>query len=307
MNTYSNSTISPDFSDAARIWAAMWQKYSGQRIDGALAIDPTAISYLLRVTGPATLPDASLVGATEVVSLTQQTIYRTHPDKAARKAYLLDIARAISVRLLSVRGSTGLVRAVVRATDERRLVAWSADPAVQQRLVAASVSGTLEAGTGYFAGFSTVNATGGKLDYYLTRSMSYSRQGCGAGSTSTSTFTLANEVLAGPLPTYVTLRLDAPRYPTRPGDNKVLVSYYGTPGSQIGSVTVDGRPVVVVPAAEHGLTVLTVPVELARGSRHSVPVPATDPARSNDTRILRQPAVHPVSVTTRLPDCASGS
>jgi hypothetical protein len=303
VNTYANSTISPDFSDAARIWAAMWHKHSGQRIDGALAIDPTAISYLLRVTGPATLADGSRVSAAEVVSLTQETLYRTHPDKAARKAYLLDIARAISVRLLSVHGSAGLVRAVTQATGERRLVAWSADPALQQQLVAASVSGTLEPGAGYFAGFSTVNATGGKLDYYLTRSMSYARDGCGAGSTSTSTFTLANQAPAGPLPSYVTLRLDAPRHPTRPGDNKVLLSYYGTPGSRIGSVTVDGRPVVVAPATERGLTVLTLPLELARGSKHTVTVTATEPARANQTRILRQPAVNPVTVTTRLPDC----
>ncbi|HEX8094470.1 DUF4012 domain-containing protein [Jatrophihabitans sp.] len=303
VNTYSNSTISPDFSDAARIWAAMWQKYSGQRIDGALAVDPTAISYLLRVTGAATLADGSTVTGAEVVSLTQQTMYRTHPDKAARKAYLLDIARAISVRLLSARGSAGLVRAAAQAAGERRIVAWSADPAVQQRLVAATVSGTLDAGTGYLAGFSTVNATGGKLDYYLSRGMSYSRQGCGAGSTSTSTFTLTNQVPAGPLPSYVTLRLDAPRYRTRPGDNKVLLSYYGTPGSRIDTVTVDGRPAVVMPASEHGLTVLTLPLELARGSRHSVTVTATEPARENRTEILRQPAVNPLSVTTRLPDC----
>ena len=302
-NTYANSTIGPDFSDAARIWAAMWHKHSGQPIDGALAIDPTAISYLLRVTGPATLTDGSAVTGAEVVSLTQQEIYRTHPDKAARKAYLLDIARAISDRLLSVRGSTELVRAAARAAAERRIVVWSADPAVQRRLADAEVAGTLDAGTGYLAGFSTVNATGGKLDYYLTRSMSYTRQGCGAGSTSTSTFILANEVPDGPLPAYVTLRLDAPRHPTRPGDNKVLLSYYGTPGSRIESVTVDGRAVMVVPSSEHGLTVLTLPLELERGSRHAVTVTATEPARSNQTRILRQPAVNPVSVTTRLPAC----
>jgi len=305
VNTYANSTISPDFTDAARIWAAMWHKHTGQRIDGALAVDPTAISYLLRVTGPATLADGSTVTAADVVSLTQQTMYRTHPDKAARKAYLLDIARAISVRMLSARGSIGLVTAAVQAAGERRIVAWSADPALQRQLVAAAVSGTLEPGTGYFAGFSTVNATGGKLDYYLTRAMSYSRQGCGAGSTSTSTFTLANSAPAGPLPSYVTLRLDAPRYPTRPGDNKVLLSYYATPGARILSVAVDGRPTVVAPAAERGLTVLTVPLELARGSTHSVTVTAAEPARDNRTTILRQPAVNPVSVTTRLPDCGS--
>jgi hypothetical protein len=245
------------------------------------------------------------VAASEVVSLTQQQLYRTHPDKAARKAYLLDIARAISVRLLSVRGSTDLVRAAAQAVGERRLLAWSAEPALQQRLAAEPIAGALDAGAGYFAGFTTVNATGGKLDYYLTRAMSYSRQGCGAGSVSTSTFTLANEVPPGPLPAYVTLRLDSPGYRTRPGDNKVLLNYYGTPGSRIDSVTVDGRRAVVMPATERGLTVLTLPLELARGAKHSVTVTAVEPARSGETRILRQPAVRPVTVTTRLPDCGA--
>ncbi|HST46805.1 DUF4012 domain-containing protein [Jatrophihabitans sp.] len=307
MNTFANSTISPDFSEAARIWAAMWQAATGQRIDGALAIDPTAISYLLKVTGPAPLADGSSVTGDEVVSLTQQTLYRTHPDKAARKAYLIQIARAVSARLLSARGSVELVRAATRAAGEHRLLVWSADDDVQQRLAASPVSGVLRAGPGYLAGFGTVNATGGKLDYYLTRSMTYSRQGCGAGSTSTSTFTLANEVPAGPLPGYVTLRLDAPGYRTRPGDNKVLVSYYGTPGSQIATVTLDGRPVVTMPSSEHGLVVLTLPVELARGARHTVTVTAIEPARAARTEILRQPAVHPVSVTTQLPGCDAGA
>ena len=49
---YADSNVSPNFPYAARIWVAMWQKYSGQRLDGALAIDPTALSYLLRRNRP---------------------------------------------------------------------------------------------------------------------------------------------------------------------------------------------------------------------------------------------------------------
>jgi Protein of unknown function (DUF4012) len=303
VNSYPNSTISPEFSDAARIWAAMWLKHSGQRIDGAIAIDPTAISYLLRVTGGTAMADGTVVDADSVVSLTQQTLYRTHPDKAARKAYQLRIADAISGRLLSARGSAGLVRAAARAAGERRIMLWSADPAIEQRLATKAVSGSLQSGPGYVAGFSTVNATGGKLDYYLSRAMSYSRRGCGAGSTSTSTFTLANQVPAGPLPDYVTLRLDRPSYPTRAGDDKVLLSYYGTPGSRIDSVTLDGRPVIAMPTSERGLSVVTLPLELARRSQHTVTVTATEPARANQTQIIRQPAVNPVVVSIQLPDC----
>jgi hypothetical protein len=55
--TYSQGNLSPHFPYAAQIWASMWKSYSGQRVDGVIAIDPTALGYLLAVTGPATLPD----------------------------------------------------------------------------------------------------------------------------------------------------------------------------------------------------------------------------------------------------------
>lgn len=302
-DSYPNSTISPDFTDAARIWAAMWQKYSGQHIDGAAAIDPTAIAYLLKVTGPATLSGGGTVDASNVVALTQKTLYRTHPDTAARKAYLLQIADAISVRLLSAQGNTALIRAAAHAASERRIVLWSADPSVQKTLARTAISGTLDARDGYFAGFATVNATGGKLDYYLKRTMSYTRTGCTAGSISTSTFTLTNAVPAGDLPSYVTIRADNPTYPVRPGDNKVLLSYYGTPGSRVTGVTVDGKKTLVAQTGEDSLAVFTLPLELARGSSHTVTVSAVEPARAGSTTIMRQPSVSMLTLTKKLPPC----
>jgi len=35
-----NGNLSPHFPHAAQIWASMWQKYSGQRVDGVIAVDP---------------------------------------------------------------------------------------------------------------------------------------------------------------------------------------------------------------------------------------------------------------------------
>ncbi len=43
---YINSDVSPDFTDAAQIWASMWEQQSGEKVDGAIALDPTALSYL---------------------------------------------------------------------------------------------------------------------------------------------------------------------------------------------------------------------------------------------------------------------
>jgi hypothetical protein len=298
-NHYENSTISPDFRDAAQIWSAMWQKYSGQRVDGAIAIDPTAISYLLKVTGPAALPDGTSVSAENVVALTQQTLYVTHPNTAERKTYLLQIATAISNKLLQAPGSASLISAATKAAAQRRIVVWSADPKVENTLRETSLSGTLEPGDAPFAGFTTTNAAGGKLDYYLERQMSYVRSGCGTYSSTTSTFTVTNAVPVGELlPIYVTPRQDKPPYPTKPGDNKILVSYYATPGSEINSVTVDGVKTIVVTQTEKGLTVFTLPLELPRGTTHTIDVTLTEPPRTGPVQILRQPSVDPIKVTT---------
>jgi uncharacterized protein DUF4012 len=302
-NTYPNSTISPDFTDAARIWAAMWQRYSGEPIDGAIAVDPTAISYLLTVTGPAIMPGGERVTGDNVVAMSQQTLYDRFPNTAERKSFLVNMAAAIAHRLVAVPGSPELIRASLRAAEQRRLLVWSADPAIEQQLRSTSFGGTLNAGLRPFAGFTTVNATGGKLDYYLKRSMSYQRVTCGNEVTSTATFTLVNAVDPGPLPAYVTLRSDKPRYRTAPGDNKVLVSYYGTPGSAISSVTVDGRLTIVAPGVEKGLTVFTLPIELKRGSQHSITVTAKEPPRAGSVQILRQPAVSPLVVAVQEQNC----
>ena len=80
---YLNSDVDPDFSYAAQIWAAMWQKKSGQHVDGAISLDPTALSYLLAVTGPAKMADGTQVSASNVVALTQSTVYAKFTDEDA--------------------------------------------------------------------------------------------------------------------------------------------------------------------------------------------------------------------------------
>jgi Protein of unknown function (DUF4012) len=49
--------LSPDFPTAARLMQAMYQKRKGVRVDGVMATDPVALSYLLRVTGAVTMPE----------------------------------------------------------------------------------------------------------------------------------------------------------------------------------------------------------------------------------------------------------
>ncbi len=97
---YINSDVSPNFADAAKIWASMWQQKSGEHIDGAIALDPTALGYLLAVTGPATTSSGLQVDSDNVVSLTEQQLYAQFSDTTARRQFLLSIASAVSDQLL---------------------------------------------------------------------------------------------------------------------------------------------------------------------------------------------------------------
>ena len=311
---YVNSDVSPDFRDAAQIWAAMWQKKTGQHVDGALTLDPTALSNFLRVTGPATLPDGEQVGADDIVKLTESEIYARYPTdptsavasnaaNAARKAFLLGVAKAVDEKLLTGGNTRSLLDAAARASSERRLLVWSADPAIERQLMQTSLAGTLDAHGHPFSGFTVTNAAASKLDYYLDRTMTYQRSGCGSTRDVTATLTLTNTAPTSGLPSYVTSREDRARATAKPGGNRLLVSYYATPGTQVKAVTLDGAPTPFAPTTEKGLVVFTLDVELPIGKARTLSVRLQESAASGSLVLLRQPLVRPMTVDVGANHC----
>jgi len=300
---YVNGNLSPHFPYAAQIWASMWKKYSGQKVDGVLAVDPTALSYLLAVTGPATLPDKTQISADNAVALTQSTSYAKFPGTgeaqiAQRRAYLLEIASAASKQILSARGEpTALLRAAGKAAGERRFLAWSADPTIQKDLAQTSVAGIIPVTKAPYVGLSIVNGGGNKLDYYLDRSLTWKRTGCGPTRRTTVTIKLTNNAPASGLPPYVTARSDRHSYRVKPGDNRLLVSYLATQGATMEAVTAAGRAGTASIGTEHGHPVYTVDLELPRGTSRSVVLHLQEPAGIGEPVILRQPLVRPLKVS----------
>ncbi len=302
-----NSDISPEFSYAGRIWAGMWQAKTGEHVDGALALDPTALRYLLQVTGPAKLASGELVSADNVVALTQQGQYARYRgdsarDNVERKQYLTSVARAVSAKITGGGDPTQLVRALTRAAGERRLLVWSADAATQRDLHAADWSGSLQPAQGSRAGFAVVNAAGSKLDYYLDRTLTFTRSSCGTDSSAVATLRLHNDAPTSGLPPYVTIRADK-RPGTKPGDNHLLVSFYAPAGSRIEKVTVDGRAAHFGVQSEAGSVVTTLDLELPRQSARTISVTASGPAFAGDVGILAQPLARPLQVSATHTQC----
>lgn len=298
---YVNGNVSPHFPYAAQIWASMWREHSGEQVDGVIAVDPTALSYLLAVTGPATLPDKSQVSAGNAVELTQRTIYAkfaNDPTQERRRAFQLSIAAAASKKILEAQGkTTGLVQAVGKAAEERRLLVWSADPAVQTDLAQTSLAGIIPTTKAPYVGLSINNGGGNKLDYYLGRALTWQRSGCGPTRRTTVTITLTNSAPASGLSGYVTGRTDRRSYAVKVGDSRLGVAYLATEGALLQSLTVAGKPATSAIGLEHRHPVYTVDLEVPRGTSRTIVLNLTEPAGKGEPIVLRQPLVRPLEVT----------
>jgi hypothetical protein len=304
-NIYVNSNISPHFPDAARIWAAMWRQKTGQVVDGALALDPETLSYLLAVTGPAALPDGEQVTAANVVELTQNSSYlRFGADSAGRKQYLIDVARVVAQKLTAAHGAeAGLLEAVVRAAGARRLMLWSADPALQADIERLPVSGSVPQTTAPYAALTVINDGGNKLDYYLDRSLRWEATTCGATRAVTVTVELRNSVPADISSPWITARSDHPEYPVRPGDNRVLVYYAATDGAQLVSATLDGHRQFIGSGIERGHPVFSLDVELPRMQARRIVLNLLEPAGPDTPIVPEQPLVRPMQISLAQHRC----
>ncbi|MEV0182396.1 DUF4012 domain-containing protein [Streptomyces sp. NPDC050625] len=301
-HTWPNSNMSPHFPYAARIWAAAWRKHTGERVDGAIAVDPVTLSRLLKVTGPARMADGTELTPGNVVDLTERTSYAKYDDVARRKAFFVDAARAAAARLMGALDDTHRLPALLVAVNDAqragRLKVWSAHPAEQRLLESRPYSGALPDTPGPFAGMVVNNAAGGKLDYYLDRSLTWEAGACsGEGRAVTVRMTLTNRAPASGLPDYVTVRADHPPYRTRPGDNRLRVSYYAGVGATLTDATLDGRSALLAPALERGHSVFTKDLELPAGSSRTLVLHLREPHADGTPTLLRQSLVRPQRTT----------
>lgn len=302
---YLNSNLSPHFPYAGQIWAAMWKKKSGQRLDGALTLDPTALSYLLAATGPVALPNGQQISAANVVSETQSAAYRRFgADVAGRKRHLIDVARAVADRMVKFEGNpSSLVRGLARAAEERRLLMWSNDPAIQAELAETPLAGTVSQSDGPYAGLAIVNSGGNKLDYYLDRSLAWERTGCGPQRRVRATIRLANTVPASITTRYVVERSDPRAYSVAPGDHRVAVYYTATEGAKLARASVDGKPVFLAKGTERGRPVFVADVELPRGGAKTLLIELVEPGTAGPPTVFRQPLVRSLVASIKDASC----
>lgn len=299
---WKNANYTPHFPYAARIWQRLWEKQSGQRIDGVLAVDPIALGYFLDVTGAVTLSDGEVISGANAATWSMVTEYAKYPlDNDRRKELSTELAKKMLDQLTSgTGGSAGLLRALGRAAGERRLLAWSARPAEEKQISGTPLAGEWTSPAGPFTALVVRNGGGDKLDYYVSRRLDYQVLSCGKqGRVVQVTATLTNGAPRTGLPDYVTVRSDGRKVPV--GQNRLLADIYATRGSVLNAVWINGEPSkAVVVATERGLPVYEADLELPIGEPQTFQVQVTEPVSKTGLSYLVQPLVNPLTLTTRL-------
>ena len=302
---FRNSDASPNFPYAAATWISMWQNQFHQHLDGAMALDPTALSYLLKSTGLITLSDGQKIGPGNVAEVLESSVYAKFPGLNrssidARKAYLVDAAKSIVATVTNDASHHPeiLLPAVAQAVAEKRLVVYSTTPSVEKQFADAGIAGLLDRTARPFVGLVINNASGSKLDYYLDRSIDYKRTTCGA-TTATVTVKLTNNAPSSGLPAYVTYISGLTRGAV--GQNYDQAALYLTQGADVSSVTLDGKRQYIQTSEELGHEVISLGVLMQPGQTRTLVYRVQEPRARGHLEIPVQPLVRDMGIHVDAP------
>mgnify|MGYP000209267760 CR=1 FL=1 len=307
---FRNSNMSPHFPYAAQIWKAMWAEQTGMEVDGVIAIDPVALSYILGAVGPVTMADGEIVSKENVVELTESTAYSRFPadQRAERKQYLQDIASAVVSKMTGpVKSPRQLLDALGKAVSERRIAVWSAVPEEQELLEQTPLGHVIPNDAAPYAAVVINNLGGNKLDYYLNTEIEYAADECrGDTRASTVSVKLTNTVPAE-VPDYVAgteglapeLLIAVP-----PGTNIASVRLFATKGAELSAAILNGERVPTIVNTERGHPVFEVQVIIPPGQSADVSFQLSEPTAPGSPRVPVQPLVETVLPSVQVPECS---
>lgn len=237
---FRNTNLVPDYPTAASLQRRLLARVARLDVDGVVAIDPVAVSLLMRATGPITV-DGRRLDADTVVPFLLSEVYALYPDPDRQDEVFAEVVRVVFEKVTS--GGLDplqLMRQARQAIDQRRLLVWSADERTQRLIAPTPVSGALPRGQA--VGVYLSDDTRAKMSYYLDVSTLARTDGCTAAGAQRYDVTLtlrstAPADAATTLPAYV---LGTPYGPK--GSQAVQVVLVGPRGGRIDTPTLLGRP-----------------------------------------------------------------
>ncbi len=268
-----NVNLTPDFPTAAELAAEMLRRRNGISVDGVIALDPVALSYLLRATGPVTFGAGARLSSGNAVRLLLSEAYTQVGSPAAKNDYFADAAKAVfdTVKAGHVDASAA-ASAVLQMAQERRLLLWSTDAAEQRLIEQLPVAGRLPLhdSSGPIVGIFLNDGSGAKLNYYLRTQVTLTDVTCAVDRRrmvrAETTFT--SQVPPSGLPEYVIgLGLAGDPYTMR-----LNVSVFAPVGGGLVEARLDNRQIPVASGFERQRQVSMATLDIAPGTSRTLTV-----------------------------------
>jgi hypothetical protein len=197
-----NMTATPNFPTTVEIMKAWWVDEELPPFDDVVSVDPVALSYLLKATGPIALTTGETLTADNAVSLLLNEVYFNYGEgtnPAEQDVFFAAAAAQIfSTLTTGISNPVAFVDGLTQATDEGRLKIWSSNPDIEALISGTKLAGMLPADNDEetVAGVYFNDTTGAKTDYYADATISATTDQCTAAAepTFTQTITFANNV-----------------------------------------------------------------------------------------------------------------
>lgn len=300
--------FTPDFPRAAEIASAIVKDEKGLDVDGVLSVDPVTLSYLLEGIGPVELEDGTRLTADNAVDSLLNGVYVNYPDGKEQDAFFASATQKIFDKVLSGAGDpTALLKALTKATNERRVALWSKDADVTKAIAGTPLAHELPTGDAASPalGFYLNDATGAKMQYYLDYSVAGKAAKCtDAGAQSyTSEMTLRSTAPADSASLPVSIR--GPGFGAEPGSMLMNLYLYGTNGGTIDSVEIDNEETTFTRATHEGRPVVILTIQVDPGQTVTVQSKLTSGAgQTGSTVVTSTPSIVPgASVQTWKSAC----
>jgi hypothetical protein len=270
-----NSNLSPHFPYGAEIWMGLWKKQFGEQLDGVIAVDPSALSYVLQATGPITLKSGDVITSKNVVAETLQKAYKKYEtNNDARKQYLVDIMNAAAAKITSGQFSkVGMAKAIKRGLIENRILMYSRDKAAESQLASVRLGGYLTTAPNNEFRAVIQNIDASKLDYYLQKAVTIESKSCKNVQQTQVRVKLTNTLKTGKgLPAYVLTRADKGK-PSNlvTGQHRFKLFIYGPTNAKLVSVLRENRTNGLGGGStERGRPIYVADVDLAPGQSENL-------------------------------------
>jgi hypothetical protein len=274
-NFWVDSNFTPNFPRTAEILRAMYRRKFGTHLDGVISVDPVALARVLQATGPVQVTKDIALSSQNVIPVLLNLIYTkyTHSD-AEQNAFFAQAAKKIFKAFITGGGADpgDLIKEIQASIEESRIIVNATRPEEQQLFAGSQIAGELPINTGATPniGLYLNDSTTAKLEYYLRRSSSVQALSCTRDKVQTFRVSTTMQSVAPRRVTVLGPGVVGDALGAVAGHMAMVLTYYAPLGGQVIAISVDGKQQTVNVATFDGLSLATVPIDIAPGATHRI-------------------------------------